>query len=307
MRILILGGFGFMGKNLNNEFEGSNHIIFNESRKTGCDLLNYVSLRATLHRIKPDLIINASAHVGSIKYVMTNAAIVMNDNTQMYVNLYKAIAEVNPKIKIINPISNCSYPGIIDIQNEKDWWNGEIHHSVMGYGNAKKAGYILSKCYESQYGIKTINLIMANSYGPNDYVDEERTHAMNGIIMRMINAQKNKDEKFIVWGTGSPIREWIYMPDMAKIIKNIIDNEKWNLPNPINVGIGMGVSIKETVMQVKEYLNFDCEIVFDINRPDGAPIKVLGVDKFKELFPDFKFTTYNEGIRNTINYYKGVL
>lgn len=308
-KILILGGFGFLGQNLNNELNKTNSFeIHNESRRTGCDILNYEQFKAKIKEINPDWIVNASAHVGSIRYVIDNAATVMNDNTQMYLNLYKAVAEVNPKIKVLNVISNCSYPGIIDIQHEKDWWNGDIHESVMSYGNAKKAGYILSKCYRNQHGIKTTNLIMANSYGPNDYTDENRTHAMNGMIMRMIKAKRNNDKSFLIWGTGTVLREWIYMPDMARIINVVLtkDNDL-TLPDPLNVGIGKGVSIKESANTIKELLNYDCEFIFDTSKPDGAPIKILGVNAFNSIFRDFKFTSYEEGIKETIKYYENKL
>jgi GDP-L-fucose synthase len=306
-KILILGGYGFMGRNLNEVFKNSDYKIFNESRRTGCDITNYESLKDKLKEINPDIIIHAAAHVGSIAYVTKYPADVVYDNTLMYVNLFKAVNEVNKNIVIINPISNCSYPGIIDIQNEQNWWDGIIHDSVESYGNPKKIGYIISECYKKQHGIKTINLIMANAYGPFDYVDEQRTHAMNGIIMRMIKSMKNNDKEFTVWGTGTPIREWIYMPDMAKFIKNIIDEEIYELPNPINIGQEEGISIINSVNQIKDILNYNVEVIKDITKQDGAPIKVLGKSLFKKYFPNFEFTDYKTGITNTINYYKKLL
>ena len=303
-KILILGGFGFMGKNLNEIFKDSDYTIVNESRRTGCDMTNYEEFKNKLVKINPDVIIHAAAHVGSIMYVSKYSADVVHDNTLMYVNLYKAVSEVNKDIVIINPISNCSYPGYIDIQHEEDWWSGVIHDSVEAYGNPKKMGYIMSECYRKQHGIITINLIMPNAYGPNDYVDEERTHAMNGIIMRMIKSKNNNEKKFVIWGTGTPIREWIYMPDMGRIIKLIIDNEMYNLPNPINIGQGYGTSINESVDSVKEILEYDVEILHDTTKLDGAPIKVLGNKTFKKHFSEFTFIGYKEGIENTIKYYK---
>jgi GDP-L-fucose synthase len=196
-KILILGGFGFMGKNLNQIFKNSEYQIFNESRHTGCDMTNLEQLSSTIKQIQPDIIINAAAHVGSIAYVTKYAGEVVRDNSLMYINLYEAVARINKDIIIINPISNCSYPGIIDIQHEENWWDGQIHQSVESYGTPKKLGYILSECYKRQFGIKTVNLIIPNSYGPEDYIDEERTHAMNGIIMRMIKAKKANDSKLI--------------------------------------------------------------------------------------------------------------
>jgi GDP-L-fucose synthase len=303
-KILVLGGFGFLGKNINNVFDKNKYQIFNESRRSGCDILDINNLISVIKRINPDYIINAAAHVGSINYVTTYAADVCHDNTMMYVNIFKAINEVNSNIILINPISNCSYPGIIDVQNEENWWAGEIHTSVESYGNPKKIGYILSECYKKQYGIKTINLIMANSYGPLDYLDENRTHALNGLIMRMIKAQKNNDTEFVVWGSGTPIREWLYMEDAALIIKEIIDNEIFDLPNPINIGQEYGVSINDSVNTIKKILNYDVTIKHDLTKQDGAPIKVLGEKLFNKYFPNFKFTSYEEGINNAINYYK---
>jgi GDP-L-fucose synthase len=306
-KILVLGGFGFLGKNINKVLDTSKHQVFNQSRRSGCDILNIDNLISVISDINPDYIINAAAHVGSINYVTKYAADVCHDNTMMYINIFKAINEVNPNIILINPISNCSYPGIIDIQNEENWWDGVIHTSVESYGNPKKMGYIISECYRKQYGIKTINLIMSNSYGPLDYLDENRTHALNGLIMRMIKAQKNNDNEFIVWGSGTPIREWLYMEDAALIIKEIIDKELLDLPNPINIGQECGVSINESVETIKKLLNCDITIKNDLTKQDGAPIKVLGKTLFREYFPNFNFTSYEEGITNTINYYKKLI
>jgi len=302
-RILILGGYGFMGTNLNAVFK-NDYDIFNESRRTSCDMMNLSVLKSVITEKDPDIIIHAAAHVGSISYVTDHAAEVIRDNTQMYINLYRAVADINKNITIINPISNCSYPGIINIQDEDQWWDGSIHQSVESYGTPKKLGFIMSECYKNQYGIKTLNLIVPNAYGENDYTDEQRTHAMNGIIMRMIFAKKNKDPKFVVWGTGTPIREWIYMPDVGRIFKEIIDNNRYDLPNPINLGQERGISIKDTVQLVKEMTRYKGEILYDISKQDGAPIKILGSKLFNTFFPDFKFTDYETGINNTIKYYK---
>ena len=304
-RILILGGFGFLGKNINLIFADDNkYELFNESRRTNCDVTNLSQLKTKLIEINPDIIIYAAVNVGSINYVSENAADVIDENTQMYLNLYKTVLDVNKEIIVINPLANCSYPGIIDIQNEDSWWDGEIHESVEAYGMSKKMSYIISKCYAKQYGIKTINLMLGGGYGENDYLNEERTHAMNGIIMRMIKAMKNNDSEFVVWGTGTPIREWVYMPDVGRIIKHIIDNEQYDLPNPINLGQEHGISITDIVLMVREELNYNVKIVYDITKQDGAPIKVLGNKLFKKHLPNFEFTDYKIGIKNAINYYK---
>ena len=303
-KILIIGGFGFMGKNINKKFVNTSYELINISKRNYHDIRNYSILVDALNYHEPDIIIFAAANVGSINYVSKYPANVVSDNNLMYNNLYNAVNQVNKDIIIINPISNCSYPGYIDIQTEDKWWDGEIHESVVAYGMPKKMGFILSECFKKQYGIKTLNLIMPNSYGEYDYLNEEKTHAMNGIIMRMIKAQINNDKEFIVWGSGKPIREWLYMPDMASIIHYIIENEIYDLPNPINVGQEYGISINDTVQTVKKMLNYHVNIVHDLTKQDGAPKKVLSSKLFEKHFPDFKFTPYNVGIKNTIKYYK---
>lgn len=306
-KILIIGAFGFMGKNISKIFENSKYQIFRESRKTGLDLFNYESIEEKILTIKPDIIINCAAHVGSMSYVVKNAADVFYDNCLMYLNLYKAVNNINKNILIINPISNCSYPGIIDIQHEENWWDGKVHDTVEAYGIPKKIGFVLSECFKKQYGVKTVNLIIPNAYGPEDYLDAEKTHAMNGIIFRMLNSTKNNEKSFQVWGSGEPVREWIYMPDVANIIKNIVDEEKFDLPNPINLGQEFGISIKDTVNIIKNKLNSEISIEFDLSKPDGAPKKVLGKKLFSSFFSDFKFTNYEKGIEETIKYYEELI
>ena len=307
-KILILGGFGFMGKNTNIAFANDDRYeIINESRRTGCDMRDLSQLKSKLLEINPDIIINAAAIVGSLNYLTKYAGDVIFDNSQMYLNLYQAVTEVNDEILIINPISNCAYPSNIDVQREDLLWNGPLHKSIESFGMPKRLGFTVSECYERQYGIKTLNLIIPNSYGENDYVDPDKTHAMNGIVMRMITAMKNNDKEFLVWGTGTPIREWVYMPDVGRLFKHIVDEELFDLPNPINVGQEYGISIKDTVNVIKTLLNYDVELVFDTTKQDGAPKKIVGSELFKKHFPDFIFTDYDEGIKNAINYYENLL
>lgn len=131
MKILILGGHGFVGKSIfENLKTNSDHELFPISRSDGVDLTNYEITQKAFEHIKPDVIINTAAHVGSVHYVTTYAADVIHDNVQMALNIYKAAKEVIPDAKIINPISNCSYPGDANIHYEPDWWKGEVHDSV---------------------------------------------------------------------------------------------------------------------------------------------------------------------------------
>jgi len=307
-KILILGGYGFLGQNLSKVFKDSNYEIHLESRRSGCDILNYEQFLDVVKKINPDIIINAAAHVGGVGYVSKISAEVCSDNTLMFINIFKVIKEVNKNILLINPLANCSYPGeTLEVLEESQWWNGVVHESVESYGNTKKIGFILSECYRKEYGIKTVNLLVPNAYGPFDYTDEERTHAMNGIILRLLKSIKNRDTEFMIWGSGTPIREWVYMEDVARLIKDIIDNNSIELPNPINIGQEMGFSIKDSVSMVQNILHTNFIINYDLTKKEGAPKKVMSSKLFKECFPDFTFTTPEEGIKETIRYYENII
>ena len=134
------------------------------------------------------------------------------------------------------------------------------------------------------------------------------TSSFSIIPLSLIKSKNNKDNQFVIWGTGTPIREWIFMPDVARVIKQIVDKDLFEkLPNPINLGQRHGISIKDAVQMVKNSLDYDVELVYDTTKTDGAPIKVLGNKLFNEYFSSFNFTSYEDGISNTINYYKKLL
>ncbi len=303
-KILVIGGNGFLGKNLKKVFDNTKYEMYYESRSTGLDLTDYDLTLGKIEEIKPDIIINAAANVGSVHYVNTYAADVIDVNSRMILNLYSVISKTNPNILIINPIANCTYPSRVHQQKEDEWWDGPLHQSVESYATTRKLGFTISECYRRQYDVKTINLIMPNAYGLFDHTDPEKTHAMNGIIIRMIESQNNGDDEFTVWGSGKPIREWIYMEDMARIIYTVIENKMVNLPNPINIGQNQGVSIMESVNICKSMLSYDVKLVNDLTKQDGTPIKVIDDNLFKEYFPNFEFTPYDVGIKNTIQHYK---
>jgi GDP-L-fucose synthase len=301
-KIVLIGGFGFLGKNLQNVLK--DYEVHTISRRNGYDLMEKNKIKDFLVKTNPDYVINCSAYVGSLEYVNAHTADVISYNIMLGINLWDILKDIEYKGIVINPISNCTYPGKADTQKEDEWWDGMVHPSIISYGTAKKTIYMINKCYEKQYGIKTINIIMPNSYGEYDYDDENKVHALNGIIIRMLKMVKTNNNEFTVWGSGTPIREWGYMPDTANFIKYIIDNEIKELPNPINMGRGEGHTINEIAEIIKSEINENIQIVNDLSKIDGDPIKILDGTLFKEHFPNFKFTDIREGIKNTINYYK---
>ena len=306
LKILIVGGHGFVGKNVVQLLKESDYEVFPMSRRDGLDLRDYSSIQTFLQKIKPDVIINCAAHVGSLHYITEYAADVVNDNMRIILNLYQAVKDVCPKTKIINPISNCSYPGKAKEQKESEFWDGAVHRSVWSYGNTRRMIIVIGQCYESQYAIKTINFLSPNSYGPKDYVDPNKTHALNGIIIRMLEAKKNNLPNFEIWGTGKPLREWIYVKDLARMLVSSIEKKECQV-DPVNIAQNKAYSILEIARKVKKAIFYDGKLVFNTKYQDGDPIKKMDNQLFRHMYPDFSFTDLSQGIVETVNYYKKTL
>ena len=260
---------------------------------------------AALRQLRPDTIINCAAHVGSVHYVTTYAADVIHDNTQMIVNTYRAIQRECPRAKLINPISNCSYPGDANTHYEPDWQNGPVHDSVLAYATPRRLFYAFAECYRKQHGQQTVNWLVANSYGPGDYLDPNKVHALNGIIIRLIQAKRAGRRTFEIWGSGRPLREWAYIEDVARLLVDSLGIHEQTYP--VNFAQHKAYSIAEIARLVTQELGYDVEFVFNTKLADGAPVKILDDRVFRGKYPPFDFTPLVDGIRHTIAYYEKAL
>lgn len=306
MKILVIGGNGFVGKNVTAVLRRKGHEVSPMSRRNGLDLMDTSSVRTVLERIMPDAIFNCAAHVGSVHYVMQNAAAVAHDNVQMALNLYKLVEQTCPQAHVVNPLSNCSYPGDADVHYEPDWWHGEVHHSVFAYANAKRFIYVLARCYQSQHKIRSSNILVPNAFGVGDHLDTNRTHAISGMIVRMIKARRERAPRFEVWGSGTPVREWGYIDDVTEIMSRVLDLDE-DLVYPVNIAQNHGSAIRETAEAIRKAVGYNGELWFNTEYEDGAPRKVLDDRRFRELFPDFIFTEHEEAVRRTVAYYEAAL
>lgn len=231
---------------------------------------------------------------------------VIHDNVQMAINLYRAVKDVVPHAKIVNPFGNCSYPGSADVQRETQWQDGPVHDSVLAFGFVKRVQHTLAESYRKQYGIKTVNWLVCNPYGPENHINLDKMHALNGIIIRMMRAQQNGDKTFEIWGTGTPIREWLYITDAARIMVHSIEHVA-EQTHPVNVAKKQGYSIKEIAELVSKILEYPVEFVYKTDMPDGAPVKIMDDALFRSKYPDFTFTKLEDGIRETIAHFKPML
>jgi len=302
VKVLILGSTGFIGKSLKTRLVKEGFDVHTAERSSGVDIRNYIEIKNKIEQVTPEIIYNLASHGGSVHYVRENSAEVFHDNVQMALNLYKVVKEINPKIKIIQPFSNCSYPGKSNIQKEKEWLDGDVHPSVFSFGNSKRSIFYLSKCYEQQYGIRSVNVLFPNTYGPGDSLDPNHTHALNGMIIRMLAAKKANENEFVVWGTGAPVREWVYIDDFIEILCRCQKIE--GMEYPINMGQGKGYSISDSASLIKKACGYNGDIVYDTNYRDGDPMKIVDGEEFRKVFGDFNFFNHLEGISRTVRFYE---
>jgi GDP-L-fucose synthase len=305
-RILVLGGHGFIGKSLMDVLSDSKYEAIALSRRNRLDLTRYENIKYFLRLYRPKVIVNLAAHVGGLPYVAKRHAVIFADNTQMALNLYRAVQDVCPESVVINPLSNCCYPGEAEIYTESDWLKGDVHPSVYSYGNAKRFIYNLASCYKTQFGIDTRHFFIPNAFGPGDSTDATRVHALNGMIIRMLQAQKDRQPTFEIWGSGTPIREWIYVEDVAKLIALAIDHDL-TLSEPLNLAQGKGYTIRESAESIAHAIGFRGELVFRTDYPDGAPRKIMDTQRFQQVFGNYQFTDPYDSICKTVDYYRSVL
>lgn len=307
MRIALLGGTGFVGRNVA-EILTENQLNFSTaSIKKGIDLRNTIQAIEFFENTQPDFIINCAAHVGSLNYVTKQAADVILDNSRMILSMYEAVAKVCPQSIIVNPIANCAYPAKADTFIEDHWWDGHLHRSVLSYGATRRLMWTVGESFAMQYGVKSISLLVPNMYGPYDSTDPNKAHALNALISKFVKAERTNQKELEIWGTGIAIREWLYAKDFGKIVLLILQNpNRLGLAEPLNIAQNFGLSIKELAELIRSNFDYKGEIKWDHNKPDGAPRKVMDDRRFNKIFTEFEFTPFEKGIRNTIKYYDSI-
>ncbi|HLY25442.1 MAG TPA: NAD-dependent epimerase/dehydratase family protein [Aggregatilineales bacterium] len=301
----ILGGTGFAGRNVRNELEAAGMPVAVFSRTNGCDLLDLPTTWTKLDAFRPAYIVNCAALVGSINFVSDFAADVADVNARIILNTYK-VAQQLREVVVINPIANCAYPGTMDLYEERSFWDGAVHPSVLSYGTTRRLMIVLSRCYHSQYGVRSVNLITPNMYGPYDSTNPNKTHALNALIIKFARAVKYNEPEVEVWGTGRPVREWLYIRDFAALIRRTIQGGSVTL-EPVNLAQNQGYRVSELVELIRQALGYAGKINYNPRFQDGAPKKVMDDRLFRQRFPDFEFTPMEQGIRDTVAYYQGVL
>jgi GDP-L-fucose synthase len=302
MSILVTGATGFLGKRICRRLDADGMEYIPASKSLGTDFRDMTAFNALFESNKIERIIHCATYIGGIQFGLQHPAEIFFNNALINANLFE-LAHRHGVQRIVNPISNCSYPrDVTGSFREEQWWDGELDQSVMVYGFIRKGSWMQSWAYWKQYGLQTINLIVPNMYGPNDHFDEVRSHALGALIMKICNAKANNIESVTVWGTGSPVREWLYVDDCVEAMIRALDIP--HSEQPVNIGIGYGVTIKELAETIKRIASYNGALVFDASKPDGAPFKVMNIDRCREVFGWAPSTALDAGIEQTISWYE---
>lgn len=302
--LLVTGATGFLGKRVCKKLESMGVPFHKSSLSLGTDLRNKEQVSALFSKVKPTQVLNCAAYVGGIQFGYKHTGELFTNNLLMTINLLEACKEHGVK-RLVNPISNCAYPAKASLFKESEFWNGELHESVMVYGFVRKAFWVGAWGYQKQYGLDTINIILSNMYGPEDHFEEERSHALGALIMKFTKAQQENLPNVTVWGTGSPVREWLHVDDGAEAMVRSLD-----IPankDIVNIGVAKGISIRDLALLIKEKVGYKGEIVFDTTKPDGAPYKTVDGDIGEKVFGWKPSIDLETGVASTVDWYKSSL
>jgi GDP-L-fucose synthase len=300
-RVCVTGGAGFLGSFLleNLAKRGAEDIFV--PRVEDYDLSKPEDQDRMLDDAKPDLVIHLAALAGGIGANRAHPAEFFYKNLMMGVPLlHKSWEKGVSKFVAIGTI--CAYPKFTPIPfKEENLWEGYPEETNAPYGLAKKMLLVQSQAYRDQYGYNSIYLLPVNLYGPRDNFNLETSHVIPALIRKCVEAKQRGDEEIVVWGTGFPTREFLYAGDAAEGIALAAEN--YNGSEPVNLGSGMEISIKDLVELIVKLTGFEGKVIWDKSKPDGQPRRALDVTRAKDYFGFKAKTPFEEGLRNTINYF----
>lgn len=300
-KIAVPGGGGFLGSRIVELLQKAGGEVFVPRTSEGTDFRDEKTCRDYFAKIKPDIVVNCAASQGGIGYHSGRQADLFMDNMKMGLFLMEAARENGVK-KFVNVVAGCSYPGYLEKEemNEEDYWNGEIHDTIFSYGFPRKASAVYGKALFKQFGFNSIHLILANMYGPGEHFNFEQSKALAGLLRKFYEAKKNGLPRVEVWGTGKPVRDWLYVDDGAEGILRA--GAVYDEIEPLNIASGAGISVKDLAELIKKIVGYEGEIFYDVSKPDGAMKKVFGIGKMKEKLNWLPQTTLERGIRETLDW-----
>ncbi len=301
-RVMVTGGAGFLGRYVVDALKkrGCSEIFV--PRREEYDLVSFGAVEKAYRDGRPDIVIHLAAVVGGIGANRENPGKYFYDNLMMGVQLMEVGRHARIE-KFVALGTICCYPKFAPVPfKEDDIWNGYPEETNAPYGLAKKMLLVQSQAYRQQYGFNSIFLMPVNLYGPHDNFDPKSSHVIPALIKKVFDAKQAGERSISVWGTGKATREFLYAEDAAEGI--ILAAEKYDKPDPVNLGAGFEISIKDLVGLIVKLTCFTGDIRWDAAKPDGQPRRMLDVSRAQKEFGFRAKTSFEEGLKKTIEWYR---
>ena len=301
-RVLITGGAGFLGSFVVEKLQQRGCKDIFVPRRKDYDLVEMEAVKRLYNDSQPIMVIHLAARVGGIGANQANPGKFFYDNLMMGAQLME-VGRQSGLEKFVAIGTICAYPKFTPVPfKEEDLWNGYPEETNAPYGLAKKMLLVQSQAYRQQYGFNSIVLFPVNLYGPRDNFDLQTSHVIPALIRKCLEAKRRGGPNIEVWGDGSPTREFLYVEDAAEGI--CLAAERYNSSEPVNLGSGMEISIKDLVHTIKRMTGFTGEIVWDTTKPNGQPRRGLDTSRAEKSFGFRAKTSFEEGLRRTIEWYQ---
>jgi GDP-L-fucose synthase len=299
-KVVVTGGKGFLGSHLVEEIKAKNPKSIFIPERTKYDLRKYEDCLKVAR--KGDVIIHLAANVGGIGYNREFPATLFDDNILMGTFMMMAAKEAKVK-KYVALGTICAYPKFTPVPfKEENLWMGYPEETNAPYGLAKKMQLVQAEAYRQQYGFNAIFLLPVNLYGPGDNFDPKSSHVIPALIRKFVEAKRKGLPEVTVWGTGKASREFLYVEDAAEAL--VLATERYNKEDPVNLGAGFEIKIKNLVLLIKKLTGYKGKVVWDKTKPDGQPRRMLDVSRAKKEFGFKAKMPFEKGLKSTIDWYE---
>ena len=301
-KVVLTGGAGFLGRHVLERLEAhgaSKERVFIPRSKEFDLRKGETCMEVTKDA---DLVIHLAARVGGIGFNRRSPGNLFFDNAMMCIQMMEA-ARLNRVGKYVTLATVCSYPKFTPVPfKEEDIWDGYPEETNAPYGIAKKTQFVQADAYRRQYGFNAIVLVPVNLYGPWDNFDLEDSHVIPALVRKMVEAKRQDQKQVEVWGTGRASREFLYVEDAAEAV--VLASERYDSSEPVNIGTGKEISIKELAETIAELAGYEGELIWDASKPDGQPRRCLDVSKAKERFGFEAKMPFRTGLKKTIEWFE---